>query len=309
MLSRVAKVAILAIAIIIPLASLLIWNSDQNKDVLGFESDQKIVLTSFYPLYEFTKEIGKERVEVFSIVPFGIESHDWEPSVQDIQKIQQADLVVVNGAGFETWLDDLISAGSKAVIVDTSSAILLQSTLDRNEDDHHATSKDPHIWLNPNFAKMQVKTIALNLKTIDPENAGYYEKNANDYITKLSKLDEKIRTEISQCDRKDFLAFHNAFFYFANEYGLTQHTIISGKDQHEEVTPQTLEKIIQDSKTLGFGVVFTEGAIDSRLSKVIADEIGARVLVLDPIEIGDESTSYIEKMQKNLASLKEALCS
>lgn len=304
------EIAIIAIAITIPLISIGIWTSDQRDAVADLEEKEKIlVAASFYPLYEFTKEIGKERVEVISLVPFGIESHDWEPSVRSLQKMQQVDLIVINGAGFETWLNDLISSSSNVTIIDTSENILKTYFLEGDDPDRYTKYKDPHMWLNPVFAKIQVQTIASALIEIDPQNMEYYKKNANAYTDKLSELDTKIREEISVCDRKDFLAYHNSFSYFADEYGLIQHSIISGNDPHEEATPKTIEKIIQHSKSLGIDIIFSEEAIDSRLSEVIATEIGANVLVLDPIEIGGENTSYFEKMEKNLANLKEALCS
>jgi len=308
MMSRDSKICIISIIIVIPLVSFLIWDSDNTKTIADLEN-QRIILTSFYPLYEFTNAIGKEKVQVFSLIPFGIEPHDWEPSIQDLQRMQQAELIIVNGIGFEKWIDDLQEIDSDVVIVDASATILLNNEIEKVSDHFVDNNNDPHIWLNPIFAKIQIKTIADNLKVIDSDNAKYYEKNANEYINELSQLDEKIKKEITKCSKKDFYAFHNAFSYFANEYGLIQHTIISGNDPHEEATPKTLEKLIQDSRELGINVIFSEEGIDSRLSYVIANEIGAKVLVLDPIEIGNENLSYLTRMEKNVENLKVALCS
>jgi len=307
MMSRDSKICIISIVIVIPLVSFLIWDSDKTKTVTDLEN-QRIILTSFYPLYEFTNAIGKEKVQVFSLIPFGIEPHDWEPSIQDLQRMQQAELIIVNGIGFEKWIDDLQEIDSDVVIVDASATILLNNEIENVSDHFVDNNNDPHIWLNPIFAKIQIKTIADNLKMIDSDNAEYYEKNANEYINELSQLDEKIKKEITKCSKKDFYAFHNAFSYFANEYGLIQHTIVSGNDPHEEATPKTLEKLIQDSRELGINVIFSEEGIDSRLSYVIANEIGAKVLVLDPIEIGNENLSYLTRMEKNVENLKVALC-
>ena len=308
MMSRDSKICIISIIIVIPIVSFLIWDSDNTKTIADLEN-QRIILTSFYPLYEFTNAIGKEKVQVFSLIPFGIEPHDWEPSIQDLQRMQQAQLIIVNGVGFEKWIDDLQEIDSDVVIVDASATILLNNEIEKVSDHFVDNNNDPHIWLNPIFAKIQIKTIADNLKVIDSDNTEYYEKNANEYINKLSQLDEKIKKEITKCSKKDFYAFHNAFSYFANEYGLIQHTIVSGNDPHEEATPKTLEKLIQDSRELGINVIFSEEGIDSRLSYVIANEIGAKVLVLDPIEIGNENLSYLTRMEKNVENLKVALCS
>ena len=299
-----SKTAIIAIAIVIPLSSLAVWNLDQP--VMSYASanaNQKIVaITSFYPLFEFTKEVGGDTVEVSQLIPFGIEPHDWEPTVKDLQKMQQADLIVINGIGFENWVNDFDSINTDVVIVDTSKDI----TTNENTLTKHPT--DPHIWLNPVMAKKQVENIADALMQIDPTNKEYYSINENAYILRLEQLDEKIKQELSQCKKKDFISFHRAFTYFADQYGLVQHSIIESNEPHAEPTSKNLENIINLAKNLGIDVIFTEEAIDTRTSEVIADEIGGTVLVLSPLEIGDKNTDYIEKMEQNLLYLKEGLC-
>ena len=133
MMSRDSKICIISIIIVIPLVSFLIWDSDKTKTVTDLEN-QRIILTSFYPLYEFTNAIGKEKVQVFSLIPFGIEPHDWEPSIQDLQRMQQAQLIIVNGVGFEKWIDDLQEIDSDVVIVDASATILLNNEIEKVSD-------------------------------------------------------------------------------------------------------------------------------------------------------------------------------
>ncbi|MEK6944745.1 MAG: zinc ABC transporter substrate-binding protein, partial [Thermoproteota archaeon] len=110
------------------------------------------------------------------------------------------------------------------------------------------------------------------------------------------------------CKKKDFISFHSAFTYFADQYGLVQHSIIESNEPHAEPTSKNLENIINLAKNLDIDVIFTEEAVDTRTSEVIADEIGGTVLVLSPLEIGDKNTDYIEKMEQNLLYLKEGLC-
>jgi len=302
------KAVIIAIAVIIPISAIIVWNSNQSISLpVTSTNEQKIIaIASFYPLYEFTKQVGKEKVDASILVPFGAEPHDWEPTVKDLQKLQQADLVVINGVGFENWVHDFESIESNAVIVDTSTGISIIKTLD--DHDEHESVGDPHIWLNPVMVKKQVENIANALMEIDPANKEYYNTNADLYIAKLDDLDNKIKEELSQCDKKDFIAFHSAFTYFANQYGLQQHTILESNEPQAEPTATNLENIIKLAKNLEINVIFTEEAVDVRTSEVIAKEIDGRVLVLSPIEIGDENTDYIEKMEQNLLHLKEALC-
>jgi len=174
------------------------------------------------------------------------------------------------------------------------------------EDEHNHGALDPHIWLNPVYAQLQVKNIANALSNSDPTNKNYYQSNAAIYNQELNLLDTKIRTELSGC-KTDFITFHDAFSYFSEEYGLTQHTIISSTDSHGEVTLQTLENIISLARELNIKVIFAEESTSTKTSQVIADEIGGKVLVLSPLEIVSDET-YVEKMTQNLENLKDALC-
>jgi len=300
------RAAILAISIVIPLSVLVLWFSENN-NVTGFtEKHQLKVLASFYPLYEFTKIIGGERIDVSVIIPSGIEPHDWEPTIQDLQKIKNADMIVINGAGLEPWITKLVSVNPDILIVDTSAGI---SLLEKNNHVfNNKIQNDPHIWLDPVLAKKQIQNIVDDLIRIDPQNADYYQENANAYNTKLILLDNKIRNELSICVKKDFLAFHDAFSYFANEYGLNQNTVI-GVNPNEEPTAVTLQQIVQKAQNLDLHVIFTEEAVNPRISEVIADEIGAKVLTLSPMEIYEKNSDYIKRMEQNLSNLKEELCS
>ena len=308
------RIAIISIVIIIPLSSVAVLNSAQSMILEDTKIDhQKIIaIASFFPLYEFTKAIGGENVNTILLVPSGVEPHDWEPTIHDLQKIQQADIIVINGIGFENWVDDIDSINSEVLIIDTSIGIpLIKETTVLDVDDrvehHDDTSGDPHIWLDPVLAKTQVNNIAKALIEIDPFNKKYYTTNADSYIQKLDLLDTKIRNELSSC-KKDFIAFHKAFSYFANEYGLTQHTIISSVEPHEMPTSRNLQNIIDLARELNIQIILTEEGVDTRNSQVIANEISGKVLTLSSLEIKSMETSYFEKMEQNLSNLKEALC-
>jgi zinc transport system substrate-binding protein len=306
------RAAIVAIALIIPLSTIAIWNSSQSLEFpeTSVENQKIVALASFYPLYEFTKEVGKDKVDVSLIIPAGVEPHDWEPSIQDIRRMQQADIIIINGIGFENWLERIEKSNLELAIIDSSNGIKIIKEIDsdKHKDRNHDSSLgNPHIWLNPSLAKIQVKNIADGLIKLDPDNSLYYRDNSENYIKKLDILDSKIRDELSNCS-KDFVAFHNAFIYFAKEYGLNQHTIVSS-NPHNEPTSKTLEEIINLAKEMKIQVIFTEEGVDKRTSEVIAKELGGKVLTLSPLEMSEPNTSYIEKMEANLVNLKEALCS
>ena len=304
------KAAILAIAVIIPISSIFVWNSDQSFVSASSGTAELSAIVSFYPLYEFTKQVGQDKVNVSLLIPPGIEPHDWEPTVNDLQKMHEADLIVINGIGFESWADDIDTVNSDVVIVDTSkglSLILDDDALRKDSNHFDRSTADPHIWLNPVKAQTQVQNILDAIVLIDPENEKFYKQNAQSYQDKLDALDSKIRAELSSCN-KDFIAFHNAFSYFAMEYGLNQHSIVDSNEPNIGPTLKTLETVINLAKTFDIDVVFTEESIDTRTSQVIANEIGARVLVLSPIETISDDSDYFLKMEKNLSNLKAALC-
>ena len=313
------KLAIIAIAIVIPLASFAVTQPSFNSEISTTENSKLQIITSATFLNEFSQNVGKEMIDVTLLVPMGADPHDWEPTIRDRERLQKSDVIIVNGIGYEHWLGSFDSNDNQGILVDTSNGI---STLDSEKHDDHAKEDDhdgheeedknnhedldPHIWLNPLYAQLQVKNIANALSNSDPTNKNYYQSNAAIYNKELDLLDSKIRTELSGC-KTDFITFHNAFSYFSEEYGLTQHTIISSNDSHGEVTPQTLENIISLARELNIKVIFAEESTSTKTSQVIADEIGGKVLVLSPLEIVSDET-YVEKMTQNLNNLKDALC-
>ena len=179
MLNVGTKTAILVIMIVIPLSGYTLWVSEQNKETVQHVSEQHKILVSFYPIYKFTKAVGGEKVDVSVIIPSGVEPHDWEPTVQDIENLKKAKMVIINGAGLESWISKLVSANPDITVIDSSKNIpLLQKDEGKN-------MTDPHIWLDPVLVKTQIQNIADGLIKTDPENADYYQQNANQYKAKL----------------------------------------------------------------------------------------------------------------------------
>jgi zinc transport system substrate-binding protein len=295
-----AYLGIVGIIVIIPLLSFGLWNADSSLLVQKVEEKSKVIaIASFYPLYDFTKEIGGDRVDVSLLVPQGIEPHDWEPTIKDIQRIHQADVIIINGNGFEKWVDKIDS--SQVTIINSGESF---GTANSNEP---TKLLDFHYWLNPLSAKLQINEIAKGLIEVSPENEMYFKNTKNNYEQKLDKLHLKIKAELDGC-KKDFVTFHDSFSYFANQYGLNQHTVIQSNTPHGEPTSKKLENIIELAKKLKINELFTEEGVDTRTLEVIANELDGRVLILSPLEVVNDNSSYIEMMEKNLFNLKEALC-
>jgi len=265
------------------------------------------VAASFYPMYEFVKQVGGNRVEVSTLIPIGVEPHDFEPTIQQIQNAQTADMMVINGAGMEgSWIKKI----DARFLVDASQGIKL---LGSNESGAHVGGTDPHTWLDPILAKQQVEKIREGFVKIDPNGAAYYNDNAKKYIGKLDALDASIKAAFSNCSKKDFIAFHNAFSYFAKRYGLNQHSIHEGVTPEGEILPQRLRQVIDLAHKLDLNVIYSEELLDPRSATVIAQEIpNGKVLVLSPVEgiNKDEQKTgvgYIDKMNQDIGNLKIGL--
>jgi zinc transport system substrate-binding protein len=168
--------------------------------------------------------------------------------------------------------------------------------------------------LDPILAIHQVENIRDGLSKADPNNSVYYDQNAQKFIGQLKSLDASIKYNLSgsNCAKRDFIAFHNAFSYFAKQYGLNQHSI-KGLTPEGEILPQRLVEVVQLAKHLGINIIYSEDLINPRSSQAIADEIpNGKVMVLSPIEginkqEQQQGIGYLEKMYQDLSALKEGL--
>lgn len=273
-------------------------NELEGRDSISSNNTNLKIFASFYPIYDFVKKIGKDRVDVSTIVPANIEPHDFEPTARQIIELQKADVIFINGAGFESWINKI----GNAIVVDLSKDLPMENK---------GSAPDPHVWLDPNLVKTYSKTIFEKLISLDPQNTDYYTNNFNEFNNKLELLNSDINTNLTNCALNDFIAFHDAFGYFAKRYGLTQHSI-SGSSPEADINPQGIGDAIKLAEQLGVNIIFSEDNIEPRLSNTIANEIGGKVMILSPIEMitQEEQTlgkDYFSKMYDNLENLKIAL--
>ena len=259
------------------------------------------VVSSFFPIGEFVKKIGGNLIDSILMVPVGIEPHDFEPTIKQIQNISSADVLVYNGLGMENWIDKL----SVPYKIDASSGLKILYS------DKNNKTIDPHVWLDPVLAKKEVENIRDGLIKIDPKNRNYYLNNTLHFLNTLDSLDREVRTDLLSCKKKDFISFHNAFSYFAKSYGLYQHSITNTPEG--EITPQHLAEIINTAKSLQLNIIYSEELNDPRYASVVAQEIpNGKVLVLSPIEGLTKAEQaagfgYLDKMQQNIKNLMAGL--
>lgn len=260
------------------------------------------VVSSFFPIDKFVKKIGGDIIQSSILVPTGIEPHDFEPTINQIQTVDSADVLVYNGLGIENWITKINTAHK----IDASEGLNTSYTDRRN------MTLDPHVWLDPLLAKKEVENIRDGLMTIDPNNRDRYLNNAKNFLNELDNLDKTIKTYLESCKKRDFITIHNSFSYFAKQYGLNQHSI-SNAGPEAEVTPTRLAEIINIAKSLDLKVIYSEELMDSRYASVVAQEIpDGKVLVLSPIEgltkyEQEVGIGYIDKMNENIKNLTVGL--
>lgn len=265
------------------------------------------VTTSFYPLYFFTSQIVGNAGVVYNITPSGAEPHDYEPTTQDIARISDSKLLVLNGAHLESWGDKIqdILRNSPTTVITVGAALANKSSA---ED---AYALDPHVWLDPSLAAEEVRSIAAALSTIDPANATLFQANAASLESKLYGLRTEYASGLSHCAKKDIVTSHAAFGYLAKAFGFNQITI-SGLSPDEEPSPQKLASVADFVKKNSIKYIFFENLVSPKLAETIARETGATPLPLNPIEgmsAADTASgkTYFSEMKNNLINLRTAL--
>ena len=262
------------------------------------------IVTSFYPMYVATINItqGVDGVTVTNMTkPQTGCLHDYQLMTEDMKTLEKADAFVINGAGMESFLDKVVEQQKNLKIIDASKGIELLK-----DDDE----ENPHVWLSVTDAILQVKNIAEQLKAADPKHADAYEKNAAAYIKKLEALKTEMHAELDTVPNKDIVTFHEAFPYFAKEFGLNIISVVE-REPGTEPTPAELQETIEQVKKLPVKVLFTEPQYSPSAAETIARETGAKIYTLDPVVTGEANeqaiNAYIDTMKKNMETLKTAL--
>ena len=277
------------------------------------------VLTSFYPMYDFACKIGGDCIDVTNMVPSGTEPHDWEPSTNDLKNLEKADVFIYNGADMEPWADDLLVSRSDTLhVVEASENVELRTTDGEHEHahehedaDHHHGDFDPHVWLDPENAKIEMEAIRDALCAADPENSTVFQSNYEKYAAELDALDAEFREKLAPLPNRTIVVAHEAFGYLCDAYGLTQ-VGIEGLSPDSEPDPGRMAEVIDFVREHSISTIFFEELVSPKVAETIASETGAQAKMLSPLEgLSDEQTAagadYFSVMHDNLAALMEAL--
>jgi zinc transport system substrate-binding protein len=273
------------------------------------------VVTTLYPLYDFTRAVAGDKAEVALLMPPGVEPHSYEPKPEDMVRLSKADVVIYTNEVMEPWAVKLLkTVAQKPQVVDASRGVaLLKAGSEEAEHDHqHTGGIDPHIWLDFANAQIMVQNIADGLSAKDPANRDYYQANARSYQQELKKLDDEFRAGLQNCAKRVFLhGGHFAFSYLAKRYQLSYRSA-QAINPDSEPTPARIAELIEQMRANGLKYVYCEELLSPATAQMIARETGAQVLVLNGAHnIGkedfDRKVSFLTLMRQNLANLRKGL--
>jgi len=308
------------VTFLVVLAGAFIWvtATPSHKNESSFS-----VVTSFYPLYFFASEIAGPYAEVRNITPAGAEPHHFEPTPRDIITIEQSDILFINGGGFEPWAEDIrvTLGGENTSVVAVSEGLMSREAEHDDHNDHEeeaheseeeeAHEKDPHVWLSPLYALRMIETIRDEMIAHDPVHADWYKTNSAVLVKKLETLHRVYTDKLAVCRTRTIVTTHTAFGYLAETYELEQ-IPIAGISPESEPSPYQLAALTEFIRSERVTHVFFETLASPRLAETLAEETGAKTLVLNPLEglsrpelaAGED---YFSVMYANLDNLTEAL--
>lgn len=279
-------------------------------------ADEKIsITTTLFPQYDFAKAIAGDKADVTMILPLGSESHNYEPSPNDVIAIDSSDMFIYTGDYMEGWVSNIVESLHDTMVVDVSENITLDKVEEDHDDDehHHEHEYDPHIWTSPKNAIIIVDNITNALCELDPDDSEYYRTNAEDYILKLKLLDEEFQSVVDSGNtNKIFFGGKFALYYLARDYGLEYVSAYDSCSDETEPSAKAVAEIITEMKRQHIPVIFYEELTNPTVAETIADETGATPLLFHSChnlskEEFDDGATYLSLMEQNVKNLQIAL--
>lgn len=275
--------------LLIPILSVLVLLTGCQKT-----ASKPQIMTTFEPMYEFTKAVVGDKVDVAMIVPANQEVHDYEPSAKQVAQMTDASAIVYNSNVLEKWVPSVKTSATK---IEAASAV-------------DQIAGDPHTWISPKQSIKEVKYIQEELSKKFPEYKTGFAKNAEAYLTKLEALDGQFDT-LKNAKQKTFITQHEAFSYLARDYDLKE-IAVTGIDPDIEPSASALANLKKEMEKAGLKSVYVEENANSKIADTLAKSAGADTLLINTVEslsdaqrkAGDD---YISLMQENLKSLQKTI--
>lgn len=263
----------------------------------GNESDRISVYTSFYAMYDFARQIGGDKADITMLCDTSQEPHDFEPTALDIAALSDSDVFIYNGMGMEPWSDAVIDTLKDTDVICVNTSENVRDITDTN---------DPHLWLNPQNAYVQLEEIAQAFIKSDSKNREYYQNKLNEAKEKIDKLTSDYNDAVKTFRSKDIIVSHEAYMNLCKAFGLNQ-LAVNGIDNSSDPAPAKMAKLEDFITKNGIKYIFTEPLGTSDIIKTVADDTGCTILTLDPFEGNCNNEDYFTVMYKNLQALKTAL--
>jgi zinc/manganese transport system substrate-binding protein len=288
-------------------------------------ADKVPVVASFSILGDFVRQVGGDRVAVTTLVGPNGDAHVYNPTPADAKAVANARLVVVNGLGFEGWMERLAKAAkSKAAVVVATTGITARQMADDDDaaaggkpaghdhGDHHHDGLDPHAWQSVANARIYVANIRDALAAADPTGKDAYAANAAAYLAKLDALDGDVRAAVAAVpeEKRKVITTHDAFGYFAAAYGV-EFVAAQGVSTESEATPKQIAALVRQIKAEGIKAVFLENMTDKRLISRVAKETGISIggeLYADALSLPNgPAATYIDMIRHNVKLIAAAM--
>jgi zinc transport system substrate-binding protein len=313
------KRLILFVCILVSLVTVL--PAGGRKDAAGQGNGKINVVSTIFPPYDFVRAIAGDRVNLTMLLPPGAESHSFEPTPQDIIRVQNSDIFIFVGGESDAWvegiLDSMDTSGMEIVTfmdcVEVVEEEIVEGMQEEEEEEEEGAEYDEHVWTSPRNAKLITQKIADVLKQRDPANAAEYERNTAAYLAKLTELDASFQKVIDGAKRKTMVFGDRfPFRYFADAYGLSYFAAFPGCSTETEASAATIAFLINKIRAEGIPVIFHIELSNEKIADVICEETGAKKLLLHAVHNVskrdfERGANYYDLMSQNVKNLQEAL--
>lgn len=321
---------LIAILLVLAFATQMLCSCDTKPH---FETDKLHVICTVYPVYSLAKRIADDSAEVLLLMTPGTDAHGYEPSSADIRLVEEADVIVSNGAGLETWLSDVMDAieNDDLLHIDSSSNVDLlcmeaghnhshnhshggehdahdedsSGHEDEHDEGHEEEFVDPHTWLSFENLMVMTSEIAEGLSMVDPDNSDTYRANASNLMEKLEGLSNEYEQLFERVEGQTLVVSHEAFGYICNDYGLRQ-LAMDGLSSEAEPDARSMVRIVDEVRQLGCDVIFYDQLINPAAARVIADETGLELMAIEAMPASYE-VEIEDMLENNLVRILEGL--
>lgn len=298
-MNKYIKYAIIAIVVIILIVLLVLLNINRQKEE-DQVSNSKTILTSFYPMYIITENIteGAQNIELVNMADVNVGClHDYTLTTEDMKKIENADIFIMNGLGMENFIEKALETNNNMDIIDSSKEI--ENVIQEDEE------INSHIWTNLENYIIQVKNISTGLIDQDPENTEIYKSNTDRYINELESLKEEYEKSLENLNGTKAISLNEAFEYLGQELGIDMTTIHT---DHEESTmsAEMLSSIIDQVKNENINMIIVDKDDNKSNAETIVNETGAQIYELNSGLRGSmDKNAYIEQVKENMQTLAQ----